>query len=274
MQTRFKYLASLAVALTSFSLPSFCEVMIAPTRVVLEKGTRSAELVVVNKGLEEAAYRISIENRRMLENGSLELVEEAQDDELFAADFVRYAPRRIMLEPEARQTIRVSANTSALEPGEYRSHLRVMSAPTSAGRTLANAATEAGDDISIQLIAIRSLTIPIIIRVGSLDAEIELDQATVEASDNEDESILVARLNRTGTKSTFGDIQLFVEGQKEPVFFARGIAVYTPNTSRDVLLPIPNELRDEITGKPLRIAYVSSDPSQPGTYAELRTVLE
>lgn len=268
-----RFLASTLLCLYILPIFAVAEVLIAPTRVVLEKGERTAELVIVNKGTEEAAYRISVENRRMLENGSMEIAEETRDDELFAKDFVRFSPRRIMLQPGARQTIRVSANTASLQAGEYRSHLRVMSAPTSAGRSLTSAAGPGGEDISIELIAIRSLTIPIIARVGDLDASVQLESAEINPSDNEAESVLVARLNRVGTKSTFGDIQIFVEGQNEPVYFARGIAVYTPNTARDVMLPLPDEVRAALAGKPIRIAYVSSDPLASETYAELRTVL-
>ena len=268
-----KIITAAVVGLSTLPVLASAEVLIAPTRVVLERGDRSAELVIVNKGSEEAAYRISLENRRMLESGAMELAEEALDGEQFAKDVLRYSPRRVMLDPGGRQTIRVSANTNALAPGEYRSHLRVMSAPTSAGRTLASAVNAGGDDISIELIAIRSLTIPVILRIGELDASVEVEGAEIAPSDNPDESILVARLKREGSKSTYGDIQVFVEGQREPIYFARGIAVYTPNTHRDVMLPLPDVVRAEIAGKPIRIAYVSSDPAAPETFAEMRTIL-
>lgn len=249
------------------------ELMIAPTRIVLDQGERSAELILVNKGAEQGAYRIGLENRRMLLNGSMEEATEAQDGELFADSFVRFAPRRAVLEPEGRQTIRISANTSGLEPGEYRSHLRIMGAPTSAGRTLSEATSEGGDDISIELIAIRSITIPVIVRVGDLDAEVVIEGAGTLPSDEEGETILAARFKRTGSASTYGDIQVFVEGQKEPVYFARGIAIYTPNTERDVMLPMPTEIADSLSGKQVRIAYVSSDPTNPRTISEVTTVV-
>ncbi|MEO0882852.1 MAG: hypothetical protein AAFY34_08945 [Pseudomonadota bacterium] len=258
--------------------PAESEVLIAPTRIVLERGERSAELVIVNKGDEEAAFRVSIENRRMLENGSLELVDDKRDDELFAIDHVRYAPRRVILEPGGKQTVRVSANRAGdLEPGEYRSHLRLMSVPTSAGRSLP-ASTDANDtSLSIQLIAIRSLTIPIILRVGELEADIEITDLRIDeieqASDNGEEHFLIARFAREGTQSTYGDIQIFVDGQRDPVFFARGVAVYTPNSERDVILPLPTELHAQLKGKPVRIAYISSDPENQQTFAEYRTVL-
>ncbi|MEO1406447.1 MAG: hypothetical protein AAFV54_08150 [Pseudomonadota bacterium] len=273
-------LAIAACILTSplLNTPAESEVLIAPTRIVLERGERSAELVIVNKGDEEAAFRVSIENRRMLENGSLELAEDKQDGELFAIDHVRYAPRRVILEPGGKQTIRVSANlASGLEPGEYRSHLRLMSVPTSAGRSLPAATDTEENALSIQLIAIRSLTIPIILRVGELNAEVQITDLRIDdkqrQSDNGEEHLLVARFAREGSRSTYGDVQIFLDGQREPVYFARGVAVYTPNNERDVILPLPNDVHDQLQGQPVRIAYVSSDPDNQQTYAELRTVL-
>ncbi|MEM1105664.1 MAG: molecular chaperone [Pseudomonadota bacterium] len=248
------------------------ELMIAPTRVVLEGGERSAELVLINKGAEQGAFRISLENRRMLENGALEAAGTAQEGELFADSILRFSPRRALLEPGERQTIRISAQTSGLEPGEYRTHLRVMGAPTSAGRTLSQATGEGGDSISIQLIAVRSLTIPAIVRVGSLDAEVVIESAATAPSDEAGEALFVARMSRTGTRSTYGDLELFVEGEDQPVYFARGIAIYTPNTERDVILPMPTEIAARLAGQKVRIAYVSSDPSRPGIISQ--TTLE
>lgn len=249
------------------------ELLIAPTRVVLERSERSAELVLVNKSDEEAAYRISIENRRMLKDGSLVDAEEPLPGELFAADHIRFAPRRLVMAPGGRQTVRISASTAGLAPGEYRSHLRVMAAPTSAGRTLASAAGSAdGDGISIELVAIRSLTIPVIVRVGDLDAEVVVDGAALETS-SDGGRLLVARLKRSGSKSAYGDLQVFLDGAPDPVFAARGIAVYTPNEERDVLLPLPAELATQLSGRRVRLAYVSSDPAEPGVIAETVTVL-
>lgn len=254
--------------------PVAADVLIAPTRVVLERGERSAELIVVNKGDEEAAFRISIENRRMQMDGSMEEALEAREGERFAKDLVRYAPRRVVLEPGGRQTIRVSAALNGdLEQGEYRSHLRLMSAPLSSGRSLESATSEEGEEFSIQLIAIRSLTIPIILRVGELDADVEIDGINLQAEDTSEETLLIARLSRSGSRSTYGDIKIFVEGQNEPVYFARGIAIYTPNNARDVTLPMPQEVLALIAGKDIRLAYVSSDPENPGIIAEYQTRL-
>ncbi len=271
-----KWLATLSLLSLSLAHPTMsqAEVMIAPTRVVLENGDRSAELVIVNKGDEEAAFRISIENRRMNLDGSLEIVTDATDEDKFAKDFVRYSPRRVIMEPGGRQTIRVSFSGSDLEPGEYRSHLRLMSAPTSAGRTLQNVSGETGDGISIQLVAIRSLTIPVIARVGDLSVDVNLETAGLtEVSHTDVDMILEARLTRTGDKSSYGDIEIYAEDTEEPVYYARGIAVYTPNTERIVKLPLPNDVSEQLAGKSVRIVYRSSDPKNPEILADMTTRL-
>jgi hypothetical protein len=246
--------------------PASAELLIAPTRVTLDEKERSAELVLVNRGEETAAFRISLENRRMREDGALEAAEAAREGELFALENLRYSPRQLVLEPGARQVVRImSTGAGELAPGEYRSHLRLMSAPVSAGRSApdaASAATQGAEDtnLSIELVAVRSITVPVILRVGTLDAGATIDAAGLsEAAPDQ----LVLKLTRSGTRSTYGDISVTIEGEAEPAWLVRGVAIYTPNTTRDVILPLPPEVRAQLSGKRVRIAYVSTDAAVP-----------
>jgi len=238
------------------------ELLIAPTRVTLDEKTRSAELVLVNRGEGPAAFRLSLENRRMREDGSLETVEEPREDELFALDKLRFSPRQLLLEPGARQVVRIMATgTAGLAPGEYRSHLRLLSAPASAARPASE--TAAGDtSLSIELIAIRSITVPVILRVGKLDASASLDAAALDQAAPDQ---LMIKLTRSGTRSTYGDITVTPEGQSEPAWTVRGVAIYTPNRSREAALPLPPEVREQLAGTKVRIAYISTDDAVPET---------
>lgn len=266
----------LALSIIGVSAPAaMAEILVAPTRVVLEKGERSTELVLVNKGAETAAYRISVDNRRMRLDGSMEDALDTLPGEFFAKEFVRFTPRRVILEPGGKQTVRISAQTAGLEPGEYRSHLRLQSAPVSAGRTLESVSSGTGaDGISIQLIAIRSITIPIIARIGSLNATVEVESAILDTSQTEGESLLTVRLARSGTQSTYGDIHIYIDKVRDPVYVARGIAIYTPNAQRDVKLAIPDAVRGALKGQTVRIAYVSSNPQNPEVFADIQAVID
>ena len=135
--------------------------MIAPTRVVLGPGQRTTELVLVNRGTEAAAFRLQVENRRMRADGAMEAAETARPGELFAADMVRFAPRQLVLEPGARQTVRIIA--SLPEGAGGRRISQPFAADVGARSAPARAKPRASDDksLSIELIAVRSLTIPV-----------------------------------------------------------------------------------------------------------------
>lgn len=251
--------------------PASAELMIAPTRVVLAGAERSTELILVNKGAEQTAYRIDVENRRMRRDGALETATDTRPGELFAADMIRFSPRRVILEPGARQSLRVSVTPPAgLAPGEYRSHLRLMSAPTAAGTATAPAQDANDGALSIQLIAVRSITIPVIVRVGTLAATATVDNAALT---RQGDNMLVVKLTRGGTQSTYGDLRLTIAGETNPVYSVRGVAIYTPNTDRDVMLPLPADIKAKLAGRDVRIDYVSSDPKAPGLIASRRVQL-
>lgn len=260
-----------AIVIPALPSPAAAQLMIAPTRVVLAGTERSTELILVNKGDEQTAFRIDVENRRMRSDGALETVTETRSGELFAADMIRFSPRRVVLDPGARQSLRVAVTVPAgLAPGEYRSHLRLMSAPTSAGAATPTASDANDGALSIQLIAVRSITIPVIVRVGALNASASVDSAALT---NKPDNLMVIKLTRAGTRSTYGDLRLTIAGEANPVYNVRGIAIYTPNTDRDVLLPLPADIKAKLVGRDVRIDYVSSDPKAPGLIASRRVQL-
>ena len=85
------------------------DLLVTPTRVVLEGRERSAELTLVNRGQERTTYRITLENRRMDAQGKFSEIDTPKDGELFAQNLIRYAPRRVTLEPNKPQTPSPSA---------------------------------------------------------------------------------------------------------------------------------------------------------------------
>jgi hypothetical protein len=263
---RFPFVAALLAAI-AVPMPAAAELLVAPTRVVLTPEARSSELVLVNKSAETAAFRIALENRRMRADGSLEDAPAAQPGEQFADDKLRFSPRQLVLEPGARQVVRIMlAASGELAQGEYRSHLRLMSAPVSAGAARVAADAPNDNSLAIELVAIRSITIPVILRIGSLDASVTMDSAALAKEDPEQ---LVVRLTRAGTRSTYGDVSITREGEKDPAWLVRGVAIYTPNTARDVIVPLPPEVRAGLAGKRVRIDYRSTDAGDPASAGKL-----
>ena len=100
--------------------------------------------------------------------------------------------------------------------------------------------------------------------MGKLDASVSIDGATLLPGA---EPTLMVRLRRDGTRSTYGDLRLTIGSDTKPAYFVRGVAVYVPNRERDVLVPLPQDIRKRIAGQTVRIDYVSADPSAPGIIA-------
>jgi hypothetical protein len=103
-----------------------------------------------------------------------------------------------------------------------------------------------------------------------LDATASVDAAALTRQGN---NMLVVKLTRGATRSTYGDLRLTIAGEANPVYSVRGIAIYTPNTDRDVMLPLPADIKTKLAGHDVRIDYVSSDPKAPGLIASRRVQL-
>lgn len=271
--SRFCGILAAIISVSALSVPALAgtgDLLVAPTRIVFD-GARGTEVILNNIGAEPATYRISLELRRMTTEGVLDDVEVSAANEIEAKTLamISYAPRRIVLVPNQPQAIRIGLRAPAgLPDGEYRAHMLFRAIPDSKPVT-APADAQAG--LSISLTPIYGVTIPVIVRQGSLKAIAGMSGAKLERSED-GSGALVVQLSRSGTRSTFGRIRVYKQGQGKPLFEAAGIAIYPEVTDRKVRFDLPPELMAALAG-PVTIQYVE-DPENGGkTLAELQTVL-
>ena len=124
----------IAISFLLGTAPAFAELMLYPTRIVIEGNQRSAQIQLINNGTESRTYRIGLVNRRMNETGSFIDINEPLPGELFADDMLRFSPRQVTLAPGTGQTVRVMVRKpSNLPAGEYRSHLLFSQQPETSG---------------------------------------------------------------------------------------------------------------------------------------------
>jgi hypothetical protein len=244
------------------------DLLVAPTRLVLNGG-RSAEIILNNIGDEPATYRISAEFRRMKPDGTLEEVGDPTEAEKIAREMIVFAPRRVTLAPREPQSVRIAARPPAgLADGEYRIHLLFRAIPPSA--PVARPAAAPAKGLSFKLTPIYGVTIPVIVRLGNLDVKAAISNVRLEQRDGQ--PVVALDLDRSGRRSTFGEIRVTRAGVKDPIAIARAVAVYTELEERTVVVPVDESFKGELAG-PVTVQYVETFDDGTETIAETRAVL-
>jgi P pilus assembly chaperone PapD len=246
------------------------DLLVAPTRLEMD-GFRGTEVILNNIGTETATYRISLELRRMTSDGQLVEVDPTQANatETAALEMIAYAPRRVTLDPNQPQAIRVGVRPPAnLPDGEYRVHMLFRAIPDAKPATAANNGPANG--IAIELRPIYGVTIPVIVRAGQLKAQAGIKDAHMfREGDREGLSV---ELTRTGNRSLYGDIRILKPGM-DPILLARGVAIYPEIDHRIAAFPVPDGVKVSIAG-PATIQYVErNDEGNGAVLAEAQVVL-
>lgn len=231
---RFTLGALFATALLA-GFSARADLMLYPNRVVLEGTQRTAQLELINRSTTKSVYRLKLVRRRMTDLGEFVAADDPIPGELFADDLVRYSPRQVELEPGASQTIRLMVRKPAgLPPGEYRSHLLFEKVPDAADMSDGDRSENSGSQVDIKLTALVSVTIPVIVRHGDIDATVALQDLKLEASPT-GVPVLALTLRRQGQSSVYGDLAVeFTPKKGTPQVLAsvKGLAVYAPNALR------------------------------------------
>ena len=244
------------------------DLLVAPTRVVLNGG-RGTEIILTNIGQDAATYRVSVELRRMRADGMLDDVETPTEAEAAARDMIVYAPRRVTLIPDQPQTIRISARApKGLPDGEYRVHMLFRAVPPP--EPVKTGEEQEVKGIAFKLTPIYGVTIPVIVRLGNLEAQAAI--SNVRLTSDEGKPAVALDLSRSGSRSTFGEIRVIKAGIKDPVAIQRGVAVYTDVGTRTVTIPVQEEHASAATG-PVTVQYVETFDDGRNVIAETQAVL-
>lgn len=246
------------------------DLLIAPTRLVLD-GHRGGEVILSNIGNEPETYRVTLELRRMDENGDLEPVAKADANatEKAALAMIRYAPRRVTLPPSQPQAVRISVRPGAdLPDGEYRVHMAFAALPKV--HPVAKAAPADQSGVSINLIPIYGIVMPIIVRKGELTVKAALANPRIVHGSKRDD--FAVDMTRSGNESVYGDLLVYPRGAKDPVFVARGIGVYPEINVRHAAFAITPEQEAKMKG-PVHIEYREPSENGAGVIASIDTVL-
>lgn len=228
------------------------DLLVAPTRVVLENGQKVGEVVVSNTGNAPSTYRISLLRMVMAPDGSLKEAPAPPVGELDPASLFRYSPHEVRLQPGETQVVRIAARKPAdLPDGEYRVHIQFMGLPEVSAPQPKGSQVSKGFSARIQ--PVFAVAIPLVLIQGKVSATAAISGLTFTPGLN-NRPALDLHLDRQGNASLYGDLKAFFTpegGVSQPAGEMDGVGVYTNLAMRPISL---------------RLTAPSGVPFQHGTF--------
>jgi len=244
--------------------------LITPRRVVFDGTKRVQELNLANTGEDTAKYNISIVQYRMKEDGSFEVITQPDPGQNFADKNIRFFPRTVTLGPKEAQVVKMQVTKmEQLAPGEYRSHVYFRAVP----KQVALGEKEVVKDstaVSVKLVPIFGITIPVIIRVGESNTQVNLSDLKLDVV-NDSTKRLNVTFNRTGNMSVYGDLKVMhvsPSGIETLVGTVNGISVYTPNLIRKFSMELDKKVVFDYHSGSLKVTYSAQSDAKPEKFAE------
>jgi fimbrial chaperone protein len=260
-------LISLALWLSSIAS---ADMLISPTRVLMDDANRSTTLILRNPSAGSRSYRLSWQDKRANENGGYTMIKEGEEWPS-AKDMVRLSPRQITVGPKENQTVRFSWRPPAdLPSGEYRSHLLLevipdISEPTA---TLGNKASE--DGVGVQVFMQMSFSIPVVVRHNTDAPQVSIkDVKAVPLKDGKHLGLELT-FNRAGNASSYGKVSVEMQRNADSPVEQIGeygeLSIFQEVGRRKITIPLRDARIPE--GALVRVAYEGLNEYQGILWAE------
>ena len=266
---------SLIISCSTHAEAKQAQVLLYPTRLVLENNERNAVFGIKNTGNATGGYRVELVDMHMGEEGSVEQLKAEQTEPFSARKFIRISPRSITLEPGQDQNIRILIRSpESLEAGEYRTHVKVTLVENNLYAREEEAKDSPTKDITVTIKPRLSLIVPLIIRHGETRYSTTIEKASVRyVIDAKGKKSPYADLvlTRKGNRSSMGDIDIDYineQGKRYKIKHLVGLPIYRPTERRKISLPleVPSGL---VIGKgTLHITYRAQESEGGAVLAE------
>jgi P pilus assembly chaperone PapD len=272
-----RFIALTAFTTSPFALNAHADILISPQRAVLSDNARQAVISLHNPGSVPRAYKLGWVERQVTEAGQIISLKDGENPRSIAA-IVRFSPRRVVVEPGQTQTVRLDYRPPAnLQPGEYRSHLRIGMDPISDknGNSQGTEVMRGGDKdgLSFRIEALMSFSVPVFVRHGAGNAEVRISaiEPIVEKSKQGNVPALKVALTRSGEFSSYGRLavyqQLDANSPVELIGEAASVAIYTEINRLERIVNLNPEKR-LTPGSWLRVSYEGVGEERGRVFAE------
>jgi len=244
------------------------ELMLAPTRFVLDGSQRTVAVDVINKGDATGSYRIEIIDMAMPEKGAIRQIPDGQSDPYSLKTYARISPRKVILKPGQDQKVRILLRTPRnLQDGEYRSHLKVTLTEDNLDEVENKKPSK---NLAIVIKPRLAFTIPIILRHGETQYKVGIEKARVyynERDTKKSSPMLELLFTHEGNRSSMGDIKVIhisPSGKSTVLTYFPGIAIYRSTDRRDVSIPLSVPDGVDLSAGKLQIDYMEQQREGSG----------
>ena len=158
---------------------------------------------------------------------------------------------------------------------EYRTHLSIRSIPSTPRLEDLEAMekSRAEGKLSVKAFATVETVIPIILRLGDPQAEIELANPILEMGTGESISpTLYVDMIRAGNRSVYGEMEVIhiaPDGQEQQLYYARGLAVYFPTAMRHKRIQLKTATPEILRSGRLLVRYDETEDMRGDESAQL-----
>jgi hypothetical protein len=135
---------------------------------------------------------------------------------------------------------------------------------------VAQPAGETVKGVQFKLTPIYGVTIPVIVRLGNLQATAGIANVQLEKKPGGD--AVGFDITRTGTRSTYGEVRVLKPGVKDPIAMEKGVAVYTEVGTRHVSVPVTASYKGDLSG-PVTVEYIETTDDGSHLLAQTQAVL-
>ena len=246
------------------------EMLISPTRVMVDQENRSATMTLRNSSSGSRTYRLSWEDKRATEEGSYTEVPEGEAWPS-AQELIRFSPRQITVGPGENQTVRFSFRPpSDLASGEYRSHLLLQVIPEISEPTSTLAGPTADGNVGVQIFMQMSFSIPVVARYNTGVPQVSIGEVKAIPVGSGNGLGLELTFNREGDASSFGNVSVEMQkdsnSQIELIGKYEELSIFREVNKRRITIP----LRDSTIpkGAVVRIAYEGQNEYKGTLWAE------
>jgi len=237
------------------------DLMVSPTRAVLDERNRSTQITLLNTTSETRTYQIEWQELRQTEIGTYEVIREPGPQFHIASPMLRHSPRRVTIAPGSYQRIRLRLRAPAdLADGEYRSHLLMKRVANSDVQGLNMSGGSPGEKMSIQFHVNLSFSIPVIVRKGLPSNENAVTSVTMAEDDTrsgEKKPSMMVQLSHKGVFSSFGSVLIYMQAQTdaevETIGMANNVALFRETSSRKIAVPL--QVTTIPTGALIKVEY-------------------